>query len=55
MDEAWQSFSETKHTTFADKCLQLGVAFLALVKQWGDSAVVLDEDGEPIAWPGFMM
>jgi hypothetical protein len=55
MDKAWQSFGETAHTPFVEKCLQLGVAFLGLMQQWGDSAVVLDEDGELVAWPVFMM
>ena len=55
MDEVWQSKSETEHTTFGKKCSQLGVALLAFVEQWGNSALVLDEDGELVAWPIIMM
>jgi hypothetical protein len=55
MDEAYQSFGETEPTTFVDKCQQWGVALVALMQQWGDSSLVLDEDGELVGWPVFMM
>ena len=55
MDMAWWSFRETKRTTFIERCRQLGVAFVALVHHWGESCVVLDEQGELVRWPVIMM
>ena len=51
----WPRFRSAQHRTILDSFRRLGVALLALVGDWGDRCIVLDENDEPVAWPVIMI
>jgi uncharacterized protein with GYD domain len=55
MAETWPWRSEAAHKPLVHQCLQLGVALLVLVEQWGDRCMVWDENGKPVGWLASMM